>query len=167
MRSSLFTSARWIIAVAVAATFIVRRAIADDRPYAPLDSEIRRVESGGTWQVGDRRGRYRAVVRTRCSSEHCYDDLFLEWVEHLVDEEAHAFQSKVVSVKRVDEVGGLTNVSSLRFVLSPRATRLEVQHSFDGDESWTFCLDLGAPGMFTVRPGTCRSANSPRSSPRR
>jgi hypothetical protein len=53
---------------------------ANERPYRPFDAEIARVESGGSWKDGEQWGTYRAVVRRGCSPEHCYDDLFIEWL---------------------------------------------------------------------------------------
>jgi hypothetical protein len=126
---------------------------ADDRPYAPLDTQIRRVESGGSWQEGKRSGRYRAVIRSRFTGEHGYDDLFVEWLEEV------GSSSKIAATKRVEEVGGLTFVSLARIVYSKDGTRLEVRHqSPDVEMKWTFCLKLGGPGKWTSEKGPCRGA---------
>ncbi len=133
---------------------------ADERRYGPIDSEIRRVETGGQWKDRDRSGRYRAVVRTHCSREHCYDDLFIEWLEFSwpADDTAGP-SSKVTATKRIAEVGGLTNVSRLLFRVSAAETRLEVEHSsIDVEDKWILCLALGTPGKYTSRNGRCRPA---------
>jgi len=124
----------------------------EDRPYKPLDPQIARVESGGSWKDGERYGGYRAVVRTRCSPEHCYDDLFVEWMLHGVG------RTQAIVTKRVAEVGGVTKVTDVRFHLSKRETLLEVRHQTDGGEDkWTFCLTLGRPGAIQSRDGACRT----------
>jgi hypothetical protein len=126
---------------------------ADGQPYKPFDPGIARVESGGSWKDGSQWGTYRAVVRRGCSPEHCYDDLFLEWLGR------EPLQPTVVSTAHVAEVGGLTHVVDLRFVFSKDRTRLEVRHESDGGEDkWTLCLDLGKPGKYTAKNGRCRSA---------
>ena len=127
---------------------------ADDKPYAPFAADIARVESGGMWKVGNQWGRYRAVVRRGCSREHCYDDLFVEWIE--VKEGGG---SKVVARRHVPEIPGLTHVSDLRFLFPKTGTRLEVQHEGgDGVDRWTLCFDLGLPGKYTSKNGKCQRA---------
>jgi hypothetical protein len=123
---------------------------ADNRPYSPIDPQIRRVEAGGEWRQDKRSGRYRIVVRSRFTGEHAYDDLFVEWLEH------RGATSKVIAEMRVDEVGGLTFVSGLRLIYSKSGTRLEVHHrSEDLETEWTHCLGLGPPGKYDKRDGPC------------
>ena len=51
-----------------------------------------------------------AVVRRGCSPEHCYDDLFVEWVEH-----GEGRRPKVIATKYIREIPGLTHVSEIKF----------------------------------------------------
>jgi len=118
--------------------------------YAPIDAQVRRVESGGEWRDAKRSGRYRAVIRSRFTGEHGYDDLFVEWVD------TASRPPRVIARKRVDEVGGLTFVSDIRLTYSKLGTRLEVHHrADDGDEKWTHCLTLGSPSRYTSKDGPC------------
>ncbi len=140
-----------VVALAVCLPFPTR---ADDKPYAPLATDIARVESGGMWKVGNQWGRFRAVVRRGCSPEHCYDDLFVEWIEV-----TEGGGSKVVIARHIAEIPGLTHVSDLRFLFPKKGTRLEVQHEGgDGVDKWTLCFDLGLPGKYTAKKGKCERA---------
>jgi hypothetical protein len=136
---------------------------ADDRPYVAFSPEIAVVESGGLWKLGNRWGRYRAVVRRGCSPEHCYDHLFLEWIEVRETDDSKAPRegpaSKIIATTRVSEVPGLTHVSQVKFAFSKKETRLQVKHEgTDGEDKWTFCLVLGPPGKYTSKDGSCRGA---------
>jgi hypothetical protein len=129
---------------------------ADEKPYAPLATDIARVDSGGTWKFGNQRGKYRAVVRRGCSPEHCYDDLFVEWIEVVA-----GGGSKVVATKQIPEIPGVTHVSDLRFLFPKKGTQLEVQHEGDGGvDKWTLCFDLGLPGNYASKKGKCARAGS-------
>src|SRR5688572_32899460 len=110
------------------ATFAVVAALpglsaADDKPYTAFATEIAKVDSGGLWEIEKRWGRYRAVVRRGCSPEHCYDDLFVEWIE-----EREGQKPKVITTKHIPEIPGLTHVSDLKFVFTKKQTRLQVRH---------------------------------------
>jgi hypothetical protein len=133
---------------------------ADDDSYRPVDADVTRVETGCRWKDGERSGRYRAVVRTRCSPEHCYDDLFLEWLEDRRGaSDTFRPTTTLAAKKRVEEVGGVANVSNLRFLPSGRQPQLEVeQSSIDVDKPWTICLALAAPGKYAMKKGRCRRA---------
>ncbi len=127
---------------------------ADEKPYAQFGTDIARVESGGVWKTGTQWGRYRAVVRRGCSPEHCYDDLFVEWIEVI-----EGGGSKVVATTHVSEIPGLTHVSDVRFLFPKKGTELEVQHEGgDGADKWTLCFDLGLPGKYTTKKGKCERA---------
>jgi hypothetical protein len=127
---------------------------ADDKPYTPFATDIALVESGGMWKIGSQWGRYRAVVRRGCSPEHCYDDLFVEWIEI-----AEGGGSKIVAIKHVPEIPGLTHVSDLRFLFPKKGTRLQVEHEGgDGVDKWALCFDLGLPGKYTAKKGKCERA---------
>jgi hypothetical protein len=151
-------SVRVTLSVLVFAVCLPVCATADDKPYTPFAPDIARVESGGIWRVGSRWGRYRAVVRRGCSPEHCYDDLFVEWVEV-----SEGGDSKVIATKHVAEVPGLTHVSELKFFFPGKGTRLEVQHEGgDGVDKFALCLDLEQPGTYTTKKGRCGRAAEPR-----
>jgi hypothetical protein len=93
-------------------------------------------------------------VRRGCSPEHCYDDLFIEWIET-----KEGGPSSVVATKHVPEIPGLTHVSDLRFIFPKKGTRLEVQHEGgDGVDKWTLCFELGLPGKYTAKKGKCERA---------
>ena len=131
----------------------VTSAQADDKPYAQFATDIAKVEAGGVWKTGKRWGRCRAVVRRRCSPEHCYDDLFVEWVD-VSDRSA----PKVVATTHIREIPGLTHVSEMKFVFPKKGTLLEVQHeggAGDEDDRWTMCFQLGLPGKYTSKDGRC------------
>jgi len=141
-----------LLVVALGAAW-VHPAVADDKPYDGFGTDIAKVESGGIWKASGRWGRYRAVVRRGCSPEHCYDDLFVEWLE-VIDGGA----SKVVATKHVREIPGLTHVSEMKFVFPKKGTLLEVQHEGgigDAEDRWTLCFELGPPGNYTSKPGRC------------
>jgi len=130
---------------------------ADQPMYAPIDMQVRRVESGGEWRDAKRSGSYRAVIRSRFTGGLGYDDLFVEWVE------TSSRPPKVVARKRVKEVGGLTFVSDLRLTYSQFGSRLEIRHhtvarARDGGEEWEHCLTLGSPGKYTRKDGPCSEA---------
>ena len=144
------------LAPLIVACFVLMpgRPSADDKPYAPFTTDIATVESGGLWEVGKRWGRYRAVVRRGCSPEHCYDNLFVEWVEH-----GDGRRPKVIATKYIREIPGLTNVSDIRFVFVKKSTRLQVQHvGSDGEDKWTLCFSLGAPAEYSSKEGQCGGA---------
>lgn len=127
---------------------------ANDQPYAPVATDIAIVQSGGLWEVGKRWGRYRAVVRRGCSPEHCYDDLFVEWLE-----EGEGRARKVVGTKHIREIPGLTHVSEVRFVYAKKVTRLQVRHEGgDGADKWTLCFQLGGPTEYQAKQGPCERA---------
>jgi hypothetical protein len=128
---------------------------AGDFDYDAIDAGVTRVQTGGRWKDGARSGRYRVVVKTRCSREHCYDGLFVEWLQDIWPEE-DAPTTKVVAAKRIEEVGGLTTVSQLRFVGSGTRPRLEVEHKSGDDEKWTICVTLDTPGRYKGSDGRCR-----------
>ena len=69
---------------------------------AAIDPSVSHVDSGGQWRDRNQRGHYRVVTYTRCSSEHCYDTLAVEWVA------SESGNMKVVTTTPVSEVGGLT-----------------------------------------------------------
>lgn len=132
------------------------RGRASDAPYAPIDPQVTRLHAGGRWEHTGRSGQYRAIVRTRCSPEHCYDDLFIEWLARSESAETAGPRYDVAATRRIAQVGGLTKVSNLRIAPSRKETRLEVEH-FSADEPtrWTICLTLGAPGNYTSVDGRC------------
>src|ERR1700690_3525522 len=101
-------AARNALLVVALGAMCVHPAVADDKPYGGFGTDIAKVESGGIWKAGGRWGGYRAVVRRGCSPEHCYDDLFVEWVEVI-----EGGASKVVATKYVREIPGLTHVSEM------------------------------------------------------
>jgi hypothetical protein len=134
--------------IAIAAALLVSAARTEPSP-GPIDSSISFVETGGLWENSAQRGHYRLVVQTRCSPEHCHDRLFVQWVMELPSE-------RVAATKYVAEVGDLTNLDQVHFVLGGVATRIEVHHHVEGiDEKWTRCLVLAAPGKFTASEGAC------------
>ena len=122
-------------------------------PYGKIDTNVWAAESGGTWAVAGGTGHYRAVVYKRCTPEHCYDTLFIEWIA------VTSGDTKLVTSKQVVEVGDLTVVSKTVFVLSGAGTRLEVANEMvSGDERWTRCFQLGSPGKYVVSEGRCKKA---------
>jgi hypothetical protein len=118
----------------------------------PIDPTVSRVESGGAWEDRSQRGHYRAVTYTRCSREHCYDTLAVEWIA------TDSGGMKVVSTKMVSEVGDLTSITEVRFVISRRDTRLQIKHEANTEDRWTRCLTLGVPGTYLVKKGVCGKA---------
>ena len=123
-------------------------------PYGALHPEVFRVESGGAWQDAGKSGYYRALILKKCSHEHCYDSLFIEWVASAGGEVTF------VSGKQIDEVGDQTLVSKLTFLPSKSGTRLEVTHAGDSrNQRWIRCLRLGAPGAYQASLGRCRPAD--------
>jgi hypothetical protein len=123
---------------------------ASQNPATSVDPAVWQVESAGAWADGGQIGHYRAVTYKRCSSEHCYDTLFVEWL-------ANGEKTRVVATKQVDEVGDLTVVSEARFVPSQSGTRLQIRHeAVAGQLHSTRCLQLGPPGKYIARDGECR-----------
>jgi hypothetical protein len=117
-----------------------------------IDPEVTHVESGGAWRTGRSSGQYRAVVRTRCSPEHCYDTLSIDWI-------TEGSTPRVIATKKVEEVGDLTSVLEVKLVPSKSGTRLQVAHELaDGAERSTKCLDLGKPGKYSLKNGPCENA---------
>jgi hypothetical protein len=118
----------------------------DEESPGAIDPTIAYVEMGGVWTGSKLHGLYRAVVQNRCSVEHCYDRLFVQWL-------AEGSGGRIAATKYIVEVGDLTHVTQVHFVGNAR-TKLEVQHSRD-DERWTRCLTLGAEGRYTASEGAC------------
>jgi hypothetical protein len=123
-------------------------------PYGKIDSNVWAAESGGTWVgAGGVAGHYRAVVYKRCTTEHCYDTLYVEWIT------VTSGGTQLVTSKQIVEVGDLTVVLKTAFVLSGTGTRLEVANEMvSGDEQWTRCFQLGSPGQYVVFDGPCKKA---------
>jgi hypothetical protein len=140
----------------VFATMGIARSATNTEPQlGPLDPEIRLVESGASWERGEAFGYYRALVQTRCSPEHCRDRLFIQWVSRPVWPKPRP--SRVVDSRYVREVGDLTNVTRVRFILSTGGTKLEVEHHVGDDDElkWTRCLSLRAEGTYGQVEAPC------------
>jgi hypothetical protein len=142
-----------LVVVCSASVALVASA-ADTQPVlSPIDPTISFVETRGSWESSRLRGRYRAVVQTRCSTEHCRDRLFIQW---LVDNPSE----RVAATTYVAEVGDLTHISRVRFMLGSTGTKIEINHEADGDDlKWTRCLVLGAEGRYIHREGACPRGN--------
>ncbi len=114
-----------------------------------IDLTVSRIETGGAWGSGTRHGHYRAVVQTRCSVEHCRDRLFVQWM-------AEAPRPQLAATKFISEVGDLTHITEVRFLVGTGGTKLEVHHQADGtDEKWIRCVTLGAEGQYVQSEGAC------------
>ena len=131
-------------------------------PYNYLHPEVFQVESGGAWEANGKQGHYRAVVLKRCSHEHCYDSLYLEWMVR------EGVDAALAVVKQVEEIGELSVISKLEFL--PRAvegkpapktgTRLQVTTRIESarKKQQLHCLRLAGPDSYTVSAGACPAA---------
>jgi hypothetical protein len=121
------------------------------------DPSISQVVTGGHWRDGKREGRYRAIVQARCSPEHCYDYLFVEWlVDVRPTDEGVGPTITVASTAAIKEVAGVNRVSAVSFVLSAQDALLEVEQiSDDIDLKWHVCIGLGKPGKYTAGSKKC------------
>lgn len=125
--------------------------VADVHPQErqAIDPTISNVDSGGFWEAGGQAGHYRAVTYRNCSPEHCYYSVAVEW---LTDEPL-----RVVARKEVPEVGALTVVTEVRFVLSKADTGLQIRYEREGIGNWVRCLRLGAPGQYVADEKACEA----------
>ena len=119
-------------------------------PFASIDPTISFVEVGGHWKRGSNSGRYRVVVQTRCSPEHCYDRLYIQWLE------IKGLETKVVFTRYVKETGDLMNVRKVQLVPTKAGTSVEVESEAGGGEiKPQSCLRLRAPGEYSHTEGRC------------
>ncbi len=118
----------------------------EEQMFATIDPTISLIRMGGLWQDQGRRGHYRAVIQTRCSAEHCYDRLFVQW---LVDAPAAVARTIYIS-----EVGNQTHITDVLFVPGKNGTRMEVQHQAAG-ERWVRCLQLDSKGSYAHKDSPC------------
>ena len=121
------------------------------RPFGSIDPDISFIEAGGYWEQGFRSGRYRVVVQTRCSPEHCYDRLYVQWLE------TKGPETKVVSTHYIKETGDLINFKKVRLVPAKAGTSVEVESEVAGGEYKShLCLRLRTPGEYSHTEGPCR-----------
>jgi len=140
------------------ATTAARSVASDDAPLDGLDPTISQVQTGGFWHRGKTEGLYRTVVQKRCSPEHCYDRLFIQWLATLVDSDGRPTgESSVVATRPVREVGDLTHLTGLRFIFG-KVTRIEVHHEVADDLKWTRCLEPSADFTYVAVEKPCDKA---------
>jgi hypothetical protein len=121
--------------------------------YRSPDPDISRVQFGGVWTDGKRSGQYRAVVRTDCTSDDCYDNLFVEWLQPVGSKRV------LVGSKKVDQIGDRKQILSVEFVQNRTGNHLEVEHRTGADRTsdrWIICLDLDGPNKYEKLDGRCR-----------
>jgi hypothetical protein len=139
-----------LVAFLASSAPVVCTAAAEPPQLAAIDPRISFAVSGGAWESAGGRGRYRAVVETLCSAEHCRDRLFVQWL-------SEGSAAGVAFTRFISEVGDLTHITRVRFVYARRGTRLEVLHEQDADGlRWTRCLRLRADGKYVHQEGACR-----------
>ena len=119
-------------------------------PFGSIDPTISFVEVGGYWEQGSSSGRYRVVVQTRCSPEHCYDRLYVQWLE------IKGPETKVVSTHYIKETGDLMNFKKVQLVPAKAGTIVEVESEAAGGEIKSrSCLRLRTPGEYSHTEGPC------------
>src|SRR5688500_7962467 len=121
---------------------------AEQPRYRSPDPDISHVEFGGVWTEGKHSGQYRAVVRTDCSGDDCYDELFVEQLEPVGSKRV------VVGAKRVAQIGARKQILNMDFVqVRSGENFLEVEHREGADRSndrWTLCLALDGHNRYTT-----------------
>lgn len=122
--------------------------------YRSPDPDISHVEFGGVWAEGKHSGQYRAVVRTDCTGDDCYDELFVERMQPV------GTKRVVLGAKRIEQIGARKQILRTDFV-SVRSGEnfLEVEHREGADRSndrWTTCLRLDGPEPYSSYDGRCR-----------
>jgi hypothetical protein len=143
----MLTATNHLLVLGVALACAVPDAYPQERQS--IDPTISNVDSAGVWEAGGQAGHYRAVTYRNCSPEHCYYSVTVEW---LSDEPL-----RVVARKPVAEVGTMTVVTDVRFVLSNAGTRLQIRHEREGVGRWVRCLRLGAPGEYVADEKACEA----------
>lgn len=130
---------------------LVYGANAQDRQQdrQPIDPRVSNINSSGFWEAAGGRGFYRAVTYRNCSPEHCYYSVVIEWLNER--------PLRVVARKQISEVGDLTVVTDVRFVLSNAGTKLQIRNEKDGVGKWVQCLSLGEPGLYTAQGRECEA----------
>jgi hypothetical protein len=126
---------------------------AEPARYRSPDPDISRVEYGGVWTEGRHSGGYRAVVRTDCASDDCYDDLFVEWLEPVGSKRV------LVGAKKVAQIGARKQILKVEFVGNNQGNYLEVEQRTGADRTndrWTVCLFLDGPNKYDSFDGRCR-----------
>jgi hypothetical protein len=122
--------------------------------YRSPDPDISHVEFGGVWTEGKHSGQYRAVVRTDCTGDDCYDQLYVERLEPV------GSKRTVLGAKQIAQIGARKQILSVDFVqVRSGENFLEVQHREGADRSndrWTLCLKLDGPEPYTSYDGRCR-----------
>jgi hypothetical protein len=112
----------------------------------PIDPTVSNIDSAGYWEAAGQRGGYRAVTYRNCADD-CHYSLVIEWLSER--------PVRVVARKPISEVGDLTVVTEVRFVLSKAGTKLQIRNEKDGVGKWVRCLRLGQPGRYTSQDGEC------------
>jgi hypothetical protein len=123
----------------------------------PIDPTVSNIDSSGFWEATGQRGFYRAVTYRNCPDD-CHYSMVIEWLSES--------PLRVVARKPISEVGDLTVVTDVRFVLSKAGTKLQIRNEKDGVGKWVQCLRLGPPGRYTAREGEC-DAGEPAAASRR
>jgi hypothetical protein len=126
---------------------------AEPARYRSPDPDISRVEYGGVWSEGKHSGGYRAVVRTDCTGDDCYDELFVEWLQPVNSKRV------LVGSKRVAQIGPRKQIVNVEFVGIRGENHLEVEHRTGADRTsdrWMVCLSLDGPNRYDVVDGRCR-----------
>jgi hypothetical protein len=127
---------------------------AEQPRYKSPDPDISHVEFGGVWTEGKHSGQYRAVVRTDCAGDDCYDELFVERLEPVGSKRI------LVGAKRVAQIGARKQILNMDFVqVRSGENFLEVEHREGADRSndrWTLCLALDGPNRYASYDGRCR-----------
>jgi hypothetical protein len=119
-------------------------------PFGKIDSTVSFVEVGGYWEQGSSSGRYRVAVQTRCSPEHCYDRLYVQWLE------IKRSETKVISTQYIKETGDLMNFKRVQLVPVKAGTSVEVESEATGGEIKSrSCLRLRTPGEYSHTEGPC------------
>ena len=121
-----------------------------------LDPSIVLVESGGFWEHEGRVGNFRVVVTKACSPEHCFDRLYLQWLE---DKSRERESTQVIEARtvRVSEAGDLTVVRSVHCLAGRDKNVFQVKVANTYTEATrSFCLIAQTiPGRYQVREGKC------------
>jgi hypothetical protein len=115
-----------------------------------IDADVWFVQSGGAWTQLKTNGHYRTIIYKRCSPEHCYDTLQLQWIAELTNGD------RIAASVNIAEIGDLTIVSRAELIPSQTGTHLEVSHeTLHAEERWTRCFLLGPPVQYTASLGRC------------
>lgn len=122
-----------------------------------VDPVVSMVESGGYWMLGERRGSYRVIVTSGCSPEHCFDQVYLQWLETTVNPEGESKTSELKTIL-VPEAGELSVAKSIRFVRQTEQDMVQlVLANTYSEKEGSICLLLRPQaGQYEVKEGTCR-----------